>query len=627
MAGYHELTDIQRASIPHALVGRDILGAAKTGSGKTLAFVIPVLELLYRNNWSKMDGLGALILTPTRELALQIFDVLRKVGTKHHNLSAGLVIGGKDVKEEKYRIGGMNIIIGTPGRVLHHMDETANFNCDTLKILVLDEADRILDLGFEKQLNAVLKNLPADRQTLLYSATQTKNIKQLARLSLSNPEVLSVHEEEEQATPDRLEQNYIVCNAEEKLDILWSFIKAHLHKKVIVFLSSQKQVRLVFNVFSQMRPGIPLMHIHGKMNQTKRMGQYYDFSKRPYAIMFATDIAARGLDFHNVHWIIQVDCPESVETYIHRVGRTARYENQGKGTILLLPSELKFLERLESSKIPIKKTNVNMKRVHTIQASVQALLIQKPEMKFLAQKALRSYMRSIHLMSDKEVFDVNAINVEAFAKSLGLLQIPKIKFMNVKKIDKNAIIQMEKQKNIARKFDELNADDDEVDIIEVLKGTKKQQKTRLERLMAKKNADVLSETWKKYREKTEDDDDVLISKGITQFEDSDSEDYTVEKKPTKSFLKKQMTKINPHRPNDNVLKFDSDEEKSDTEDEDDEIPFMDRIFKDVQNNDHLDKREYLKNLKEKRNLKKRKDREDDEKDVRPSKRNFEVDSE
>lgn len=192
---YHTMTDIQRASIPHALIGRDILGAAKTGSGKTLAFLIPVLETLYRQHWSKYDGLGALILSPTRELSLQIFDVLRQIGSKHHSISAGLVIGGKDVNEEKTRIGGMNIIIGTPGRVLHHMDESPSFNCDSLQILVLDEADRILDMGFERELNAILNNLPKKRQTLLFSATQTKSVQQLARLSLKDPEFLSVHED------------------------------------------------------------------------------------------------------------------------------------------------------------------------------------------------------------------------------------------------------------------------------------------------------------------------------------------------------------------------------------------------------------------------------------------------
>ena len=151
------MTDVQRAAIPHALAGRDILGAAKTGSGKTLAFLVPLLELLFRERWSKADGLGALVVSPTRELALQIFDVLRTLGVQH-DLSAGLVIGGKDRHEEAQRIRGMNVLVATPGRLLQHLDETVGFEATNLQLLVLDEADRILDLGFEATLTAILSS-------------------------------------------------------------------------------------------------------------------------------------------------------------------------------------------------------------------------------------------------------------------------------------------------------------------------------------------------------------------------------------------------------------------------------------------------------------------------------------
>lgn len=172
-SGYAKPTEVQRESIGLALRGLDILGAAKTGSGKTLAFVIPVLEKLYTSLWSETDGLGAIIITPTRELAYQIFETLRNVGRKH-DFSAGLIIGGKDLKFERKRVDQLNIIICTPGRLLQHMDENPNFDCSNVEILVLDEADRCLDLGFEQDMNAIIENLPAKRQTLLFSATQTK---------------------------------------------------------------------------------------------------------------------------------------------------------------------------------------------------------------------------------------------------------------------------------------------------------------------------------------------------------------------------------------------------------------------------------------------------------------------
>lgn len=166
-------TEVQRESILLALRGLDVLGAAKTGSGKTLAFVIPVLERLYCMQWTRMDGLGALIITPTRELAYQIFETFRKVGIQH-DFSAGLIIGGKDLNFEKKRLDQCNIMICTPGRVLHHMDENPLFDCSNLQILVIDEADRCLDLGFQNTMNGIIENLPPKRQTLLFSATQTK---------------------------------------------------------------------------------------------------------------------------------------------------------------------------------------------------------------------------------------------------------------------------------------------------------------------------------------------------------------------------------------------------------------------------------------------------------------------
>ena len=241
-----QMTKIQKAAIPHALADRDVLGAAKTGSGKTLAFMIPVLEKLYRLRWGKEDGLGALVISPTRELAFQIFEVTRQIGHRH-SLGAGLVIGGKDFRNEQTHIGKMNILIATPGRILQHLEQTYGFSTDQLVMLVLDEADRILDMGFKKTLNAILRFMPPppQRQTLLFSATQTRKVKDLARLSLNNPEYVSVHDKAEFATPRNLKQMYVVTPIKEKLNVLFSFIKTHLKDKILVFLSSCKQVKYV----------------------------------------------------------------------------------------------------------------------------------------------------------------------------------------------------------------------------------------------------------------------------------------------------------------------------------------------------------------------------------------------
>ena len=188
------LTDIQHKAIPAALKGADILGAAKTGSGKTLAFLVPVLENLYRAQCVGADaGLGAMIISPTRELAIQIFEVLRQIGCKGHLFAAGLIIGGKSLREEQDALVRMNIVVCTPGRILQHLSQTAAFNVDGLRMLVLDEADRILDMGFQRDVDAIVDYLPRERQTMLFSATQTKRVSDLARLSLKEPEYISVH--------------------------------------------------------------------------------------------------------------------------------------------------------------------------------------------------------------------------------------------------------------------------------------------------------------------------------------------------------------------------------------------------------------------------------------------------
>ncbi|KAG7228914.1 hypothetical protein INR49_008692 [Caranx melampygus] len=414
-AQYRQPTEIQRQTVGFALQGKDVLGAAKTGSGKTLAFLIPVLECLYRQQWSSMDGLGALIISPTRELAYQTFEVLRKVG-KNHEFSAGLIIGGKELKGESEKIHRTNIVICTPGRLLQHMDETATFHASDLHMLVLDEADRILDMGFADTLNAILENLPKSRQTLLFSATQTKSVKDLARLSLKDPEYVWVHEKAKFSTPATLEQSYVVCELNQKVNMLFSFIRSHLKKKIIVFFACCKEVQYMFRVFCRLRPGMPILALHGKQQQMKRVEVYNDFLKKQNAVLFATDIAARGLDFPAVNWVLQFDCPEDADTYIHRVGRTARYKEGGEALLLLLPTE--------------EKGMVNPEKLQSVQQKLEAFLAQEKEQKERAQRCFVSYLRSIYLMKNKEVFDVFKLPLQEYAVSLGLAVAPRVRFLN-----------------------------------------------------------------------------------------------------------------------------------------------------------------------------------------------------
>ncbi|KAJ7320155.1 hypothetical protein JRQ81_019666 [Phrynocephalus forsythii] len=428
-AQYRMVTEIQRQTIGLALQGKDVLGAAKTGSGKTLVFIVPALELLYRHQWTSVDGMGVLIISPTRELAYQTFEVLRKVG-KNHDFSAGLIIGGKDLKQESSRIHNINILICTPGRLLQHMDETSYFHASELQMLILDEADRILDMGFADTMNAIIENLPKKRQTLLFSATQTKSVKDLARLSLKDPEYVWVHEKAKFSTPATLEQNYIVCELHQKISMLYSFLRSHLNKKSIVFFASCKEVQYLFRVFCRLRPGLPILALHGKQQQMKRMEVYHDFVRKKSAVLFATDLAARGLDFPAVNWVIQLDCPEDANTYIHRVGRTARYKEGGEALLVLLPSEENgIIQQLEQKKVPVNKIKINPEKLMDIQKKMQSFLAQDQELKERAQRCFVSYLRSVYLMKNKDVFDVFKLPIAEYALSLGLAVAPRVRFL------------------------------------------------------------------------------------------------------------------------------------------------------------------------------------------------------
>lgn len=432
--------------------------------------------------------MGALIVSPTRELAIQIFEVLRKVGQRHA-FSAGLVIGGKSLQEEKERLGRMNILVCTPGRMLQHLDQNPDLEINNIQILVLDEADRILDMGFRDTIDAILQNIPKQRQTLLFSATQTKNVSDLARLSLTDPEYVSVHESASTATPASLQQHYILTPLPEKLDTLWSFIRSNVKSKILVFLSSTKQVRFVYETFRQMQPGIPLLHLHGKQKQFARADITTKFSTSKNACLLATDIVARGLDFPAVDWVVQVDCPEDADTYIHRVGRTARYEREGRAVLFLCPSEEEgALNRLAIKKVPIEKINVRQNKKQSIKPQLQGICFKDPQIKFLGQKAFISYVRSIYIQKDKEIFKLEDLPLQEFATSLGLPGAPKIKFMKGEDVKalKNAPRGLNMNASDISSSDESTNDNDEEATSKSKKSSKKEVRTKYDRMFERR---------------------------------------------------------------------------------------------------------------------------------------------
>lgn len=545
-----KLTDIQQKAIVPAIQGKDILGAARTGSGKTLAFLIPLLEILERKKWGPYDGLGALVISPTRELAIQIFEVLRKIG-RAHSFSAGLVIGGKDVKTEAERLGRLNILIGTPGRILQHMDQTAEFDLSNLKILVLDEADRILDMGFKKSIDAIVENLPVERQTWLFSATQTKSVSDLARLSLKSPEYISTDEDSTTSTPKNLEQFYIICELQDKLSTLYGFMKTHLKSKVLIFFSSSKQVRYVYETFRTLQPGVPLLHLHGKQKQTARIEAVNKFSTARYSCMFATDVVARGIDFPTVDWVVQVDCPEDASTYIHRVGRSARFDQKGTALLFLTPKEEPtMVANLLARKIPISKLAIRESKTKQIQDKLQGLCFKNPELKYLGQKAFMSYVKSVHVQKDKDVFKVSDLPLEKFALSLGLPGAPKIKI--------NDGTRSKEMKNAPRQLMALvkSNEDGEMEASEAT------VRTKYDRMFERKNQNVLSEHYMKLTNAgAEDDEDdfMNIKRADHTIEEDGSDDDDLlpsSKRAAKKALSKKQSAKN--RGNPTKLVFDDD---------------------------------------------------------------------
>ena len=301
-------------------------------------------------------------------------------------------------------MGGCNILVCTPGRLLQHLDENPDFNLDYLQMLVLDEADRCLDLGFSQAINSIVAALPSDRQTLLFSATQTRSVTDLARLSLDKPVMVSVHEHSEVATPDTLTQSYIVCEVEDKINTLWSFLKCHRRKKTIVFLASCKQTKYYQEMLSRMKPGLSVLGLYGSLHQLRRIAIYDQFCAKDAAVLLATDIAARGLDFPRVDWVLQLDCPEDATTYTHRAGRTARNASVGEALLVVTPSEEEgMVKQLGQHKIPIAKIEVNPSKQQTVDRKMAALLAADRNLKESAQRTFTSYVKSVALMKNKEV--------------------------------------------------------------------------------------------------------------------------------------------------------------------------------------------------------------------------------
>lgn len=444
--GFKNMTPVQQKCIPVALKGEDILGAAKTGSGKTLAFLIPAVELLVRSGFKPRNGTGVLIISPTRELALQIYGVTREL-CKYHIFTHTLVMGGANMRPEQEKLStGVNLLVGTPGRILDHLEHCTTWNYKNLVSLIIDEADRILEMGFEDQLRAIIKRLPpTPRQTLLFSATQTKNVKDIAVLSMSGtPIYIGVDDTNTTSTAEGVEQGYVVCPSEHRFLLLFTFLKRNLKKKVIVFFSTCAATQFYTELLNYI--DIPVVELHGKQKQNKRTTTFFEFCNATQGIMLCTDVAARGLDIPSVDWIIQFDPPEEPKEYIHRVGRTARGGGKkGRALLFLLPQELGFLKYLKQARIPLNEYEFPQNKISRVQNQLEKVVSENYYLHKSAREAYRSYMQGYAQHTLKSCFNVAALDVLAVSKSFGFDAPPKvhlkISLKSQKNTDKRSIAQ------------------------------------------------------------------------------------------------------------------------------------------------------------------------------------------
>ncbi|CAN6991028.1 hypothetical protein IGI04_003357 [Brassica rapa subsp. trilocularis] len=423
---FKHMTQIQAGSIPPLLEGKDVLGAARTGSGKTLAFLIPAVELLFKERFSPRNGTGVIVICPTRELAIQTKNVAEELVKHHHSLTVSMVIGGNNRRSEAQRIAnGSNLLIATPGRLLDHLQHTKGFIFKHLKCLVIDEADRILEENFEEDMNKILKILPKTRQTALFSATQTSKVQDLARVSLTSPVLVDVDDGRRKVTNEGLEQGYCVVPSEKRLLLLISFLKKNLNKKIMVFFSTCKSVQFHAEIMKLIN--VDSCDIHGGLDQNRRTKTFFDFMKAEKGILLCTDVAARGLDIPAVDWIIQYDPPDKPTEYIHRVGRTARGEGaKGKALLVLIPEELQFIRYLKAAKVPVKELEFNEKKLLNVRSALEKYVANDYNLNKIAKEAYRAYIAAYNSHSLKDIFNVHRLDLQAVALSFCFSSPPKV---------------------------------------------------------------------------------------------------------------------------------------------------------------------------------------------------------
>jgi ATP-dependent RNA helicase MSS116 len=434
---YEFMTEVQAETLPIILNGEDCLAKAKTGTGKTLAFLVPTIERIAARKDAPTQEISALIISPTRELAFQIAKEAESLTQFHSNINVVSFVGGNPVKKDlKALRGSLQIVVATPGRLLAHLQENGLAErMSNLQTLIFDEADHVLDMGFRPDVERILRLLnpsAASRQTLLFSATVPKSVKDIAKIAL-RPKysfIDTVGENTEQ-THLHVKQEIMVSPHDQQFAALASVLERETTTKPfkgIIFFTTARLTAFFADLFRQGNPGYQIVDIHSRKSQVARQKASDAFRKADHAVLFSSDVSARGMDYPDVTFVLQVGLTERAQ-YIHRLGRTARAGREGKGTLLLAPYELRHMKE------ELKDMPLELVEVPPISADVQTVVkrginaVPKTEsLELSAQRAysawLGYYKGNLGKCGWKAPELVQSANL--WAKSVGLKELPRI---------------------------------------------------------------------------------------------------------------------------------------------------------------------------------------------------------
>lgn len=509
--GFTFMTPVQAATLPLFLSNKDVCVDACTGSGKTLAFVLPIVQLLHtrladgsiKAPKTGVTKLVSMIISPTRELARQIYECACAFFARAlPNVQVLLFVGGTSVDEDLRTIrnaaGKCSVVIGTPGRTEDLMNRCVGSTVESreFEILILDEADTLLDMGFEVSINKILGHLPKQRRTGLFSATQTQEVKALARAGLRNPATISVQvANSSQITPSTLHNFYSLVGHDQRLSALCHFLKDKQDKKAIVFFSTCSAVdffgKVLEKLYDQQKDAFPVISLHGKMPQKKRTKHYETFVGMESGLLVCTDVVARGIDLPDVDWIVQYDPPQDPNFFVHRVGRTARAGRSGSALSFLSSNEDAYVNFLKIRKVPCEEMPLPLDEIEDVLPRVKEWILEDRDLLEKGTNAFISFVRSYKEHQCQFIFRFKELDLGAVARGFVLMQLPKInELRNVRINFQKAAI-----KTIEIKFkDKTREKERQKKLVEIAKEKEQQEK---------KDADMRD---KKRKRKLEDEE-------------------------------------------------------------------------------------------------------------------------